>query len=137
MKIKALLSICTLLLLAVSFSAFTSTDAAFPPKWELLGSRKVNYTLDRDEILVTAKEGAFSALKIVVKKGGLSLHRVAVHFGNGEVEELEVRENIPADGESRVMDLPGNKRIIKKVVFWYDTKNYADQRATLNLWGRH
>lgn len=137
MKIKAMLSALALVICAASFSAFTSASATFPPKWELLGSRKVNYTLDKDEILVTAKEGAFSAVKIIVKKGGINLHRVAVHFGNGEVEELDVRENIPADGESRVLDLPGNKRIIKKVVFWYDTKNYANQKATVHLWGRH
>ncbi len=136
MKIKALIGVVALLLLASAFSAFTSATA-FPPKWELLGSRKVNYGLDKDEIVVTRQEGVFSALKIKVKRGGINLHRVAVHFRNGEVQELEVREDIPAEGESRVLDLTGNKRIIVKVVFWYDTKNYANQKAVVNLWGRH
>ncbi|MFN7119505.1 MAG: hypothetical protein ACK4TA_22105 [Saprospiraceae bacterium] len=138
MSIKTLLTAFALLVVASSFSAFTFVkNADLLPKWELLGSRKVNYGLDKDEIAVTAREGRFTALKLVVKRGGINLHRLAVHFGNGEVEELEVRENIPADGESRVLDLPGNKRVISKVVFWYDTKNYANQKAVVNLWGRN
>lgn len=110
---------------------------AAPPRWEKLGERKVNYGLDRDEIIVTASEGRFTALKFKVEKGGINLHKVVVHFGNGSTEELELRNEIPGGGESRVLDLPGNKRIIQKVVFWYDTKNFANQKAHLELWGRH
>lgn len=124
---------------------FLSDLAAFPewvsplspPKWELLGTRKVNYGLDKDEIMVTRMEGRFTALKIKVKKGGINLHKVFVHFGDGQVQELEVREDIQAGGETRVIDLAGNRRVIQKVVFWYDTKNYANQKATVELWGRH
>lgn len=136
MKVKLWMGAFALFLLSVSLSSFTSTVSVLPPNWELLGSRKVNYGLDKDEIAVNAREGVFSALKIKVRKGGINLHRIAVHFGNGEVEELEVREDIRANSESRVLDLPGNKRVIQKVVFWYDTKNKADQRAIVNLWGR-
>lgn len=139
MKIRVLLSF---MIFTFLFSSFTSivniaTIEAPAPRWEMLGAKKVNYGLDRDEINVTAKEGVFSALKLKVNRGGINLHRVAVHFGNGEVEELEVRANIAKGGETRVLDLPGNKRVIKKVVFWYDTKNYANQKAVLQLWGRH
>lgn len=138
MKIKLWMGTFALCLLSLAWSSFTTLSSpTVPPKWELLGSRKVNYGLDKDEIIVTAREGVFSALKIKVLRGGINLHRVAVHFGNGEVEELEVRENIPANGESRVLDLPGNKRVVQKVVFWYDTKNYAGKKAVVNLWGRN
>lgn len=140
MKLGIVLSAMTLLFslnIVLTFATPTPANESFPPKWELLGSRKVNYGLDRDEIIVTRAEGVFSALKLKVRKGGINLHKVAVHFGNGEVEELEVRANIPADGETRVLDLPGNKRIIQKVVFWYDTKNHANQKAHVDLWGRN
>ncbi len=110
---------------------------AQPIRWEKLGSRKVNYGLDRDEIMVTAYEGRFTALKFRVEKGGINMHKVAVHYGNGDVQEIETRNEIPAGGESRLINLPGNRRVIRKVVFWYDTKNYAGQKATVELWGRH
>lgn len=108
-----------------------------PPRWEKLGERKVNYSADRDEIFVTAREGRFTALKIMVKKGGINMHKLVVHFGDGSSEELELRNEIPAGGESRVIDLPGKRRVIHHVVFWYDTKNFADRKAVVELWGRH
>lgn len=105
--------------------------------WELLGIKKVNYALDRDEIDVTGQEGFFTGLKIKVKDSPINMHKVAVHFGNGEVQEIELRENFRAGSESRVLDLPGNKRIIRKIVLWYDTKNLARGRGTVEVWGRH
>lgn len=129
-----------LLLVAFIFSlmSFTGDTAnTVPPRWEKLGERKVNYGLDRDEIFVTASEGRFTALKFAVQKSGINMHKMVVHFGNGDTQEIELREEIPAGGESRVINLEGNRRVIRKVVFWYDTKNFADKRAELALWGRH
>lgn len=123
-----------LLVLAVAALSLSFTA---PPRWELLGSRKVNYGLDRDEILVTVREGTFDAIKLMVNRAPINLHRVVIHFGNGTTQEVEVRNNIPAGGETRVMDIRGNNRIIRKVVFWYDTKNLAPGKAVVQLWGRH
>lgn len=109
-----------------------------PPRWEKLGQRKVNHRLDRDEIMVTAKEGRFSAVKLKVKKGGINMHKMVIHFRDGSTQKVNLRNNIPAGGETRVIQLKGKKkRIIKKVVFWYDTKGLANKKAIVNLWGRH
>lgn len=105
--------------------------------WELLGVKKVDYALDRDEVLVTSREGLFTGIKIRVKRSPINLHKIVVHYGNGQVDEIEVRSNIPAGGETRVIDLPGNRRVIQKVVFWYDTKNLARGKALVELWGKH
>ena len=105
--------------------------------WELLGVKKVDYALDRDEVLVTSREGTFTGIKISVKRSPINLHKIVVHYGNGQVDEIEVRANIRAGGETRVIDLPGNKRVIQKVVFWYDTKNLARGKGVVELWGRH
>lgn len=107
------------------------------PKWEKIGTRKVKYTIDRDEILVTRMEGRFSAIKIKVEKAPIDLMRCVIHYGNGQTQEVQLRNTIRAGSETRVIDIPGRKRIIKKVVFWYDTKNHADKRARVELWGRH
>ncbi len=106
-------------------------------RWEKLGQRRVNYSLDRDEILVTARDGRFSALKLVVRKASINLHRVVVYFGNGQHMEVHIRKRIAAGSETRVIGLPGKKRVIKKVVFWYDTRGLARGKAIVELWGRH
>lgn len=131
-----------LALLAMSMMSFTPAPLSVPAAtgdgpWEMLGMRKVNYGLDRDEIVVTRAEGVFTALQIRVKGSPINMHRIAVHYGNGEVDEIEVRENFRAGGMSRVLDLNGNRRVIRKVVFWYDTKNLAGRKAIVQLWGRH
>ncbi len=137
---KAFTSILCLLV-AVNFATANHqspiTNHGTPPRWEKLGERKVNFAVDRDEILVTASEGRFTALKILVKKGAINLHKVVVHFGDGSEQEVETRDEIRAGGESRVINLEGNRRVIRKVVFVYDTKNFADKRAEVELWGRH
>ncbi|MBL7826028.1 MAG: DUF2541 family protein [Saprospiraceae bacterium] len=120
---------------ALAAMSFTSNDFARP--WELLGQRKVNFAADRDEILVTRAEGLFTGLQLKVKRGPINMHRVVVHYGNGETQEIELRENFRAGSASRIIDLPGNKRVIRKVVLFYDTKNFAASKAVVELWGRH
>lgn len=106
-------------------------------RWELLGTRTVKFINDRDEINVTAKEGLFTALRVKVLRSAMDMNKMTVHFGDGSSEDIEMRNSFKAGDQSRIIDLPGNRRIIKKVVFWYDTKNYKKRRAVVELWGRH
>jgi hypothetical protein len=122
------------LLTIVFLSSFVLTSQN---KWEKLGERKVNLGLDHDKIVVGGGDGLFTKLKIRVRNSGINLHKVVVHFGNGEKQELEIREDIPKGGESRVIDLTGNKRIITSVDFWYDTKGLINDKALVVLLGRH
>ncbi len=135
MKFQLLALVTLFATLAMSFSLPHANLQ--PPRWEKLGERKVNFGVDRDEIMVTAAEGRFTAIKLMVRRSAINLHKVAIHFGNGDVDEVEVRNDIPAGGETRVIDIQGNRRVIRKVVFWYDTKNRANDRAVVELWGRH
>lgn len=130
------------LAIATMSFAFTSPspnilESATPPRWEKLGQRNVNYGLDKDEIKVTARDGRFTAVKIMVRKSPINLHKAVLHFGNGSKQEINLRKNIPAGGETRVIDIKGGKRVINKVVFWYDTKGILNRKAVVELWGRH
>ncbi|MBK8954464.1 MAG: hypothetical protein IPM34_02775 [Saprospiraceae bacterium] len=131
-----------IILMFASFSSPISSAClvqpeSVQPRWELLGTRNVNFANDRDEIEVTAAEGLFTALKIKVLRSAMDMNKMVVHFGDGSTENIELKNLFKAGDESRVIDLPGNRRVIKKVVFWYDTKNYKKRRAVVELWGRH
>lgn len=86
----------TLSLLVALF--FCSQLAAMPvfsdqqgpegPRWEKLGTRKVRYAVDRDEIAVTRIDGRFTAIKIKVKNAPIDMMKCTVHFGNGQAQEL-------------------------------------------------
>lgn len=111
-------------------------SAAADGDWELLGTRKVEHGLDRDEIRVGAREGTLSKLKLRVRDRGVHFRDVEVHYANGRVQDVAIRARIPAGGESRVIDLVGDDRVIEKVVFWYNTRQDRRGRATVELWGR-
>lgn len=124
-------------LVAVLLFTLLSVDLyAQRDNWVRLGSRKVNYTLDRDEIPVTYRDGAFESIRIVVTGGSMNMHKCIVHFENGGVQEIDLRHTFTRASSSRVIDLRGNKRFIEKVVFWYDTKNFSRGRATVTVFGK-
>jgi hypothetical protein len=102
--------------------------------WNHLGSRTVNYGLDHDKIMVTAKEGYFTKLKMNVT-GSLNMHKVKINFRNGTTQVLHVSHQFIRGRDSKVLDLKGGKRIIQSVDFWYDTKNRARHKATIHLYG--
>jgi len=51
---------------------------------ELLGSRRVNFALDHDAILIGARAGGFTALKLEVVGGSLEMYNIKVTFGNAQ-----------------------------------------------------
>lgn len=105
--------------------------------WDFLGSRTVNFRLDRDVVHVGAKEGMYSKLLLKVSNGSLNLHKIVVSYGNGSTEEIAVRHQFQRGAFSRSIDLKGRGRIVKKITFWYDTKNRSRDKATLQVYGRH
>lgn len=132
---KTKLTVLGILLTGIALSSFTFTSSANDP-WVQLGMRKVNYGLDHDVIPVTYREGYFEAIKIVVRGGALNMHKCTVYFENGGQQEVELRHNFIKGSDSRVVDLKGNKRLIEKIELWYDTKNIADRKAVVVIWGR-
>lgn len=134
--IAFLFSIFALTVSATAAPAITLDDQN-PPRWEKLGERKVNFKLDRDEIYVTWRDGAFTAIKMQVKNTAINMHRCVIHFANGDTQKVNLRKNIPAGSFTRTVDLNGGKRVIKKVVFYYDTKNIKPKKGEIVLFGKH
>ena len=135
-KISMILGLGVIFVFGTGFTTKEAQVDSIPPHWEQLGKRKVNYRLDRDEVFVTAREGRFRAVKLKIKNAPVNVHKAVIHYANGSKQEFKVRKVIPAGGSTRVIDIQGRKRIIKKVVFWYDTKGIARGKSVVELWGR-
>ena len=106
-------------------------------KWVQLGTRTVDMGLDHDEILVTAAEGGFTKLKIHVAKAPLHIVNCKVVFGNGEEINLDIKHDFAKGSETRIVDLPGDKRIIKKIIFNYKSKATPKGKAIVTIFGMH
>jgi len=103
--------------------------------WVHLGQSHVDGRVDHDRIPVTAR-GTFRAIQLGIRGGTIEFQRVVVHFANGADHDVEVRDRIPAGGKTRVIDLPGDRRDITSVEFWYGKPNWGRTRPYVNLWGR-
>ncbi len=124
------------------FSFFTLQATAAPhtsakPGWERLGSKKVNFTAERDVIHVGLREGGFTKLKVHVTGGSLNMHKMVVEYRNGQKEVIQLKHRFKQGSGSRVIDLNGRKRIIKDITFIYDSVNKPAGKATVHVFGKH
>ena len=103
-------------------------------RWENLGRGYVNSRVDHDTIFVNTR-GSFTALQLGIKGGAIEFQRVVVHFENGEDHQLDIRDRISDGGKTRVIDLPGDRRHIRSVEFWYSKENWR-ARPLVNVWAR-
>jgi hypothetical protein len=110
---------------------------AFAQRWEYLGEANVDGAVDHDRIMVTAAKGEYRAIEIRVEKGPIVFDHVVVHFGNGSSDPIAIRSRIPAGGKTRVIDLPGNHRVIESVEFWYERGSLVSEKPRVRLWGLH
>jgi hypothetical protein len=105
--------------------------------WELLGERQVTDGLDHDVIQVTAAKGPFKSLQVRVRGHAVQFRDMQIHFGDGSVQNVELRNVIPAGGESRVIDIDGKDRVIRSVEFTYDAQTHRGKKALVRLFGRN
>lgn len=60
-----------------------------------------------------------------------------IHFDNGSVQEVTLRNRFAQGSESRVIDLDGGLRHLNKIEFWYETKGFLRGKARVAVWGRN
>ncbi len=127
--IKQTLLISTLIMVGIALSSFDMS------KWRIIGQKEAAYDLDRDVLFVKGND-IFSAVKIKVVDAGLNMKDMDIHFENGQVQHVPLQKNFHQGEESRVIDLPGNKRRIEKITFLYDTKGVVKGKANVIVFGR-
>ena len=107
-----------------------------PVHWTFLGQTTVSGSRDRDRIGIGRNEGRFQSIQLRVAGGPVEFYRVVVHYSNGANEEVEVRDRIPAGGQTRDIDLRGGERSISSVEFFYGQGNWrTGQLPRVSLYG--
>jgi hypothetical protein len=105
--------------------------------WTMLGEQKVNgRKADKDKIKVGRDEGKFSKLTIVVLDSDLQLIDLSVKFNKGKEWNPQLGDQYFREGtRTHVIDLPGDKRVIKEIDFKY--KNLpGGGDAKVQVWAR-
>ncbi len=125
-----------LLMMAITNFTFAQKADKILDSWKLLGSRAVDFTLDRDVITLNPKSENVTGLKFIVKNGVINMHKATVHFANGDTQNVEFADQVNASNDGRIVELKGNSRAIEKVTFWYDTDNDSSRKAMVEVWGK-
>jgi len=120
---------------AIALVSFTTIESKGFQQWNLIGERRVNFAIDRDVIHVTGNDN-YRQIKLKVKDGPVHILDMDVHFENDDKFDVSIKQRIGKDGESRVIDLPGGGRNIKKIEFWYETKGFMKGRGRVQVWGK-
>jgi hypothetical protein len=103
--------------------------------WHKIGETTVDFQKERDEISVMGAD-RFASIKFVVDKEPINLISLEVYYESGDKQDVKVNMPIKSPGESRVIDLNGGERTLKKIVFVYKTvPNSKDKKAHVEIWG--
>lgn len=105
--------------------------------WFFLADKNVSFGVDHDVILFGNWKDDVRQLKLRVTDGPLKMYKMKVHFDNGSVQEIELRNRFAQGSESRVIDLDGGLRHLSKIEFWYETKGFLRGRSRVAVWGRN
>jgi len=120
---------------AIALLSFTAIESNGFQQWNLIGEKKVSFLVDRDVIHVKGNDN-FSQIKLKVKDGPVHILDMDVHFENGDKFDVAIKQKFANGGESRLIDLPGGSRSIKKIEFWYETRGFAKGRGRVQVWGK-
>ena len=143
MRALALYVICAFTLLTLlpdlSFSqtVVSAPRPGTPGEWRYLGTVNARFTADHDAIVVQGPYDFFRRIKFKVTNAPINIIRLIVTYDDGGLpENIDTRFSIPAGGESRIIDLRGNRRKIRTIEFWYDTKGVLQGRANVSVFGQ-
>ena len=103
--------------------------------WHRIGKTTVNFQKDRDEIMIIGAN-RFASIKFKVEDAPIDLIDLEVYYESGDRQDIKINMPIKAAGESRVIDLNGGERNLKKIIFLYKTlPNRKDVKAHIEVWG--
>jgi len=117
-----------------------ATKTGAPGTWQELGTMTVKDTVNHDDIVFVG-QAEYRSLKFKVEDAPVNILNMNVIYQNGKVDQFNLKYQVPAGSESRVIDLKTDNlktgvRKIRRVTVWYQTDGQAHQtHAKLTLWG--
>ncbi|HKR03652.1 MAG TPA: hypothetical protein VJY62_03375, partial [Bacteroidia bacterium] len=103
--------------------------------WHKISETTVDFTRDRDELIVMGAD-RFASIRFEVTGAAIDLQDLEIYYESGPKQDIAVRTLISMGSESRVIDLNGGERALKKIVFVYKTQqNKQGEKAHVTVWG--
>lgn len=131
---KTLRWVAAIVLLATA--APSSLGYAKEGDWVKPGERRVMLVQDHDTVVVNAMREDFRKMRLRVEEIGVFFHHLSVQYSNGALDTIPIGMRIPACRYSRVIDLRGRDRFIRRVGIFYRAVRNSRGHATVAVLGR-
>ncbi|MDI9320459.1 MAG: hypothetical protein QM530_08315 [Phycisphaerales bacterium] len=102
--------------------------------WHQIGKTTVDFKSDRDVIMILGYN-RFSSIKFKVSEAPIELLDLEVYYEMGEKDDIKIQSSIKSNGESRIIDLNGSRKVTKVIFIYKTLKNRNDKKAKVELWG--
>jgi hypothetical protein len=109
-------------LLAMTFLAGT---AASKENWQVIGTVTYDAPLQKAVIDAGKGNGKFDAIRLEVKLADVEIADLKVIYGNGQVDDIAVRDVFKAGSSSRRIDLKRGSRLIRQIIVTYRANGRA------------
>jgi hypothetical protein len=91
--------------------------------------------MDHDHVDLSGPR-PYRAIQLEVQNAPVEFRRVTVYFQNGGNQNIQLRNRIPAGGRTRSIDLPGNRRMVRSIEFWYGRGSWGLRPPTVVIYGQ-
>lgn len=102
--------------------------------WKEIGKTVVDFSSDRDAIMVMGYN-RFTMIKFKVSEAPIELLDLEIYYSEGEKEDIKINSTVKAEGESRLIDLNGNRKVTKIVFVYKTVENIKGKKARVEIWG--
>ena len=101
--------------------------------WHLLASTSVTVTPpdsapQHHEMRLSSARGSFARIRLEVDGAPVTLDHLIVTFAHGSTQQVDLHKTLESGGVTADIALQGSDRVIRKVDFWYATKQFAHVR---------
>jgi hypothetical protein len=105
-----------------------------PRGWVLFGAQTVEFRGDRDIIPVGPEVGRFDRIALRVQDNDIFLREITVTYANGERDRKIIETAIPANSQTRPIDLKGD-RFIRDIELVYRSRPGGGKPAIVEVYG--
>lgn len=132
---KIILVFTILLMNAAVFAQKPAVITNDKAGWQKIGEVTASFQVEKDGISVLGKD-RFKAIKLRITDASINIYDVEVFYESGDSEHFDVKSEFKSGQETRILDLKGSNRELKKVVFTYKSVANADgEKAHIELYG--
>lgn len=129
-------SIFLAMIVIVASCSSSRNTIAIEQGWELIGETKVNFVRDRDQIRVMSNN-RYTAIRFRVEDKDIILKDLNIVYQNGDKLAPLIDEKLPANQNSRDIELGADGKYISSVEFSFrSTGSVLKGRAKILVFGK-